>query len=95
MSPKKSLKKIHVQSGVPDGLGREIQGLFTVLIDPRWLREQMERASKATGRRSKHGAVVVEFQQTSYPGQGESLARSFVPKNFEIRGDPRSEDFGK
>lgn len=73
MSKRKELRRIHVQAGCTDRMGRVIGGVFVVYIDQTKMVEQMEQAYNNRSNKSCSGALVVEYQQAS-PGQAQWVA---------------------
>lgn len=58
----KNLRRIHIQSGASDRMGRPLDGVFEILLDEDEIVEQMERAYNNRSRQSKYGSAVVRYQ---------------------------------
>lgn len=65
MPEKRNLRRIHLQSGATDHMGRPLDGIFEVLIDEDDIVSQMERAYKNKSRMACNGPLVVTYQKAS------------------------------
>jgi hypothetical protein len=65
VAQKRNLRRVHLQSGASDRMGRPIDGMFSVFIDEDDLVEMMARASTNKTRRATSGPLVVEYQKAT------------------------------
>lgn len=55
------LRRIHVQSGTGDKMGRPLNGVFEVFLDDQLIADMMARASVLKGRKTHWGPVTVKY----------------------------------
>lgn len=62
---KRKLRRLSIQSGTTDKMGRPIEGLFEVLIDEDGLVDQMERAYKNRSHLCTVGNLLVRYKKAT------------------------------
>ncbi len=65
MANKRNLRRVHLQSGATDRMGRPLEGIFEVLIDEDDIVNQMERAFKNKSKMATDGPIVVTYLRAS------------------------------
>lgn len=82
MTEKKRLRRIHVQCGADDWMGRPTPGIFEIFIDEEMMVEQLEQAFKNGGRKAKAGALLAVFHPSS-----QAAAEFLVEKSAQVPVD--------